>query len=410
LYIEQPSKIGGSVIGLYELVRGLEQSRYEPLVLFHGPNPYREQFRALGVPVFTLTDQAPTARVTSQRRDIAASLGRYSAKAAAAYRLARWAQLVVRRDWPVARRVARLIKNENIDLVHHNNGMSTNRSTIMAGRLAGVSQVCHARGLEGFAPFERYLARSVDTFIYMSTAIEKLYHDLGIPPDKGTVVYDAFDDKVYENDGHAAALRTEFKLADQVRVISNVGRLDWWKGQEYFLQALAEVTSSHPNVKALIVGTPDPTHLSQAYFEKLKRMVIDLRLSDHVIFTGFRSDVPALMSASDIVVHSASEPEPFGRVVVEAMLAGRPVVATAAGGVLDIVKDQVTGLLVPPKDATAMAQAMRQLLEDRGQAETMGQRARENATERFSIEKHISKVQQIYDGVLSTRNGRKKKG
>ena len=114
----------------------------------------------------------------------------------------------------------------------------------MAGQLAGVPQVCHARGLEGFAPYEKHLARSVDAFIYMSTAIERLYHDLGIDPDQGTVVYDAFDARAYEENGQAAALRAELGLTDQDRLISNIGRLDWWKGQEYFLQAISEVAST----------------------------------------------------------------------------------------------------------------------------------------------------------------------
>ena len=90
-------------------------------------------------------------------------------------------------------------------------------------------------------------------------------------------------------------------------------------------------------------------------------------MSDRVILTGVRSDIPRIMAASDIVVHSASEPEPFGRVIVEAMAAGRPVVATAAGGVLDIIEDQVTGLLVPSKNVTLMAKAIQQFLQNEEQ-------------------------------------------
>jgi glycosyltransferase involved in cell wall biosynthesis len=100
-------------------------------------------------------------------------------------------------------------------------------------------------------------------------------------------------------------------------------------------------------------------------------------------------------------VHSSSEPEPFGRVIVEAMAAGRPVVATAAGGVLDIIEDQVTGLLVPPKNATLMAKAIQQLFQNRDQAEMIGQRAQQEAKRRFSVEQHVKAVQRIYQKILS---------
>jgi glycosyltransferase involved in cell wall biosynthesis len=125
-----------------------------------------------------------------------------------------------------------------------------------------------------------------------------------------------------------------------------------------------------------------------------------LGLSQHVIFTGFRSDVAQIMAMSDLIVHSASEPEPFGRVVVEAMLAGRPVVATAAGGVLDIVEDNVTGITVPPKDAVAMARAIDYLLQNPTTARTMGQRAQEEANKRFSIEQHVAAVHSLYEEIL----------
>ena len=164
---------------------------------------------------------------------------------------------------------------------------------------------------------------------------------------------------------------------------------------------MAEVIQSQPNTKALIVGAPDSTPSNQAYYQKLQQLVSELRLSDHVVFTGFRTDVSSIMAASDIVVHSSSEPEPFGRVVVEALLAGRPVVATAAGGVLDIVEDQVTGLLVPPKNAALMAKAIQQLLQNREQARAIGQRAQQRSKERFSVKRHVTAVQRIYQEVLA---------
>jgi glycosyltransferase involved in cell wall biosynthesis len=402
LYVEKAASIGGSVISLYELVRGLDASLYEPIVFFHGPNPYRERFRALGVKVITLSEQAPTAiPPAGSQRDIAASLSRYGNWLADGYRTAKDVYLLAQRDWPLAHHVARIFRDEAIDLVHHNNSLLVNRVTVMAARLAGVPQVCHIRKLREPSSFQGYLARSVDAFVYISKAVEESYRSLKIPANKGHVVYNPVDVEAFGRASHAPELRAEFGLSDQDRLVSNVGRLDWWKGQDYFVQAMAEVVQSQPNAKALIVGEPDFSPPSQAHYQRLQQLVRDLQLSDRVVFTGLRSDTPRIMAASDIVVHSASEPEPFGRVIVEAMAAGRAVVATAAGGVLDIIEDQVTGLLVPPKDAALMAKAIQQLLQNKEQAKMLGQRAQRYAKGHFSVGQHVAAVQRIYEKILS---------
>jgi len=396
LYIEKPVFVGGSITGLYETIRALDKRLYEPVMMFYGPNPYREKFQDLGVQVILLSDEPPLDAQVVSTRDIAVSLSRYWSGLGDAYRTAKEGYLIARKDRPFARKVARIIRDEKIDLVHHNNSLPGNRATIIAAKLAGVPQVSHVRMLHSFGLWERHLAKSVDKFIYMSSAIEKHYLARGIPVTQGQVIYDPFNLDLFDKLNHSAELRTEFGVSEQDCLVSNVGRLDWWKGHDYFLNAIGQVAQTHPNVKALIVGEPDTTLLSQEYYRSLKQIVTDLEISDNVIFTGFRNDIPRVMSASEIIVHSASEPEPFGRVVVEAMAAGRPVIATAAGGVLDIVKDKETGLLVPPKDAGSMAQAIQQLLENREQAQTMGRLARQDVERRFSVEQHIRTIQQVY--------------
>ncbi len=401
LYIERPASVGGSVISLYELVRGLDRDRYEPVVLFHGPNPYRERFQALGVKVIVLSEQAPSPPPGGPQRDIAASLGRYSTRLAEGYKAAKQLYLLLRRDLPLARRVVRIIREEAVDLVHHNNSLSGNRATVIAARWAGLPQVCHVRMLHRLSFIERYLARFVDAFIYISGAVEALYRSQGIPAERGQVIHNPINTEQFEQVNGAAELRAEFGLDEGDWLISNVGRLDWWKGQDDFLRAMAQVIRSYPNAKALIVGAPGSTAISQAYHRRLQQMVTDLGLFEHVIFTGFRADVPRIMVASDIIVHSASQPEPFGRVVVEAIAAGRPAVATAAGGVLDIVEDRVTGLLVPPRDASQMAQAIIHLLRHREQAQRMGQRAQRYVKEWFSVRRHTAAVQHVYERLLT---------
>ena len=136
------------------------------------------------------------------------------------------------------------------------------------------------------------------------------------------------------------------------------GRIAPWKGQHVMLDALAEL----PDARLVVVGAP--LFGEHEYYAELERRARTAPLAGRVELLGFRSDVAALMRSVDVVVHTSTSPEPFGRVIVEAQLARRPVVATAMGGVLEIVEHGVNGLLVPPGDASALAAAIRRLRAD----------------------------------------------
>ena len=180
--------------------------------------------------------------------------------------------------------------------------------------------------------------------------------------------------------------------------MSNLG------GQDYFLNAMAKVIKVFPNTKILIVGEPSPsTQRNQLYWLRLQQMVTNLGLSHRVIFTGFRRDIPQIMKVSNVIVHSASKPEPLGRVVAEAMMAGRPVIATNAGGVVDSVINDFNGKLVPLKDASAMAEAICDLLADQVLAQRLGQQAQQFVKKRFSVKKHVEAIQNIYSNILNEK-------
>jgi len=398
LYV-QGASAGGAVISLYELIRSLDTNVYEPIVLFHRPSAHGQQFEAIGAKVMVLRGTPLVSQVTGVVKGMAAGIRSYGRWADAGYNTGRSIYLTLR-DAPTIWRVARLIKDEAVDLVHQSNSLSGNRATIIAARLAAVPQLCHVRGLDQLSQFEWYLARYIKTFIYISKAVERCYLDQGILPDQGQVIYNPIDVEAFTDTDSAPALRAEFGLDSQERLICNVGNISWWKGQDDFLHAMAEVIQAQPRTKALLVGEVFSSPVNQAYYQKLRRLVAELGLANHVIFTGFRSDIPRIMAASDVIVHSSSEPEPFGRVVAEGMAAGRPVIATAGGGVLDLIKDHVTGLLVPLKTPALMAKAMLELLENPGHAKRIGQQAQQHVRERFSSIRHATAVQQIYQQIL----------
>ncbi len=161
-------------------------------------------------------------------------------------------------------------------------------------------------------------------------------------------------------------------------VVGVFGRLAPWKGQHVAIDAI----SGLPDVQLLIVG--DAMFGEHEYAAQLQRQARDMGVANRLRFLGFRSDVPVLMCLVDVVMHTSISAEPFGRVILEGMLAGRPVVATDAGGAREIVQHEVTGLLVSPGDAGALRQAVDGLLRAPARRQSFGTAGRDRAITHFS--------------------------
>jgi glycosyltransferase involved in cell wall biosynthesis len=164
-------------------------------------------------------------------------------------------------------------------------------------------------------------------------------------------------------------------------VVGLFGRITRWKGQHVLIHALAEL----PGVHGLIIGEALFTDEDRAYCDELRTLASHLGVAERIHFLGFRRDILSLLLSVDLVVHCSTSPEPFGRVIVEAMLAGRPVIAAKAGGAMEIIKDNQTGLLVEPGSSHAFATAIQRLLKDPDLAAEMGRAAKRDAEERFSL-------------------------
>ena len=154
----------------------------------------------------------------------------------------------------------------------------------------------------------------------------------------------------------AAGVRRELGLPDEAFVAVHVGRLVPWKGQREFLEAARVVATACPEAHFLVVG--DVAFDGSAYRDALRRLVRRLGLEDRVVFTGWRRDVPVVLAAADVLVHSSVLPEPFGLVIVEAMAMERPVVASRLGGPGEIVRDGHEGVLVDPRYPEEIAEAL----------------------------------------------------
>lgn len=203
--------------------------------------------------------------------------------------------------------------------------------------------------------------------------------------------------------GSGEALRRDVSPRNQL-VVGIVGRLEPWKGQETFLRAAALVVHDRPDAVFLIVGGA-LLGWEGDYPERLKRLAAELGLAGHVHFTGHQDDVYPWFDAMDVVVH-ASQGEPFGLVLVEAMALGKPLVAAASGGPLEIVEDGKSGLLVPSGDARGLAAALVRLLDDAGLRADLGRNAVTRAGD-FSAQRMSQKFAALLASTLAAHAGRR---
>jgi glycosyltransferase involved in cell wall biosynthesis len=165
-----------------------------------------------------------------------------------------------------------------------------------------------------------------------------------------------------------------------------------------FIDSAAEVLKSFPQCKFQIIGSA--MFGEEEYEAKVREQVHNLGLDTAVEFTGYCEDVYSRISNLDVLVHASTTGEPFGQVVIEGMVAGKPVVATSGGGILEIVEDGKTGHLVPMGDSNSMAKAICSLLADPDGAAAMGLNGRKRVLQHFTIEITANKVQEIYSELL----------
>ena len=290
-------------------------------------------------------------------------------------------------------KLRQLMRSMKVDLVHAN----TSRSTLYGGLAAKPLElpvIWHVRVIESEGWYDRFLSGLCHKLVVVSKAVEKRFNWLlSKNPEKVTVIHNGADIREFYPIISGDDVRSEFNLKPNVPVAGVVGNLLVWKGQEYFIRAASEVRKVIPSAMFLVVGDGECRH-------DLERSSEKLGIRDKVIFTGRRFDIPKLMAAMNVIVHSSITPEPFARVILEAMAMGKPVVAMNGGGVPEVIKDGVNGISIPPKNASLMARKIMELLSDRDKAKKMGQAARKCIEEHFSIEAIVKKIQKEYLQIL----------
>lgn len=372
LFVDHTGKLGGAELSLLDVARGVAEAH---VVLFE-QGPFRDRLQDAGIPV----EVCPAAESLQH-------VSRAGSLIDDVLALPHVTQLA----WQLAQRA------RHFDVIYANSQKSMVVGAL-AALLARRPLVWHLRDLLTTDHFSEWHCRLTTLIanwcathvIANSQATAEAFQNRG-----GTapisVVWNGIDPAPFEavTSQDVERLRRQLGL-EGCPLVGVFSRIAKWKGQHVLLEALADL----PDVHALIAGDT-LFQGDKPYKEALHRMARHYELEDRLHFLGFRDDVPRLMHLVDVVLHTSVAPEPFGRVIVEGMLAGKPVVASRAGGATEVLDVPRTGLLIPPDDPCALANALQRLYRNPQLAAEMGRQAKQRALQHFSVDRMQQDVRTI---------------
>jgi glycosyltransferase involved in cell wall biosynthesis len=305
-------------------------------------------------------------------------------------------------------RVRALARRFDATLVHANSTRA-GLAAVSAARTGGRPAVVHVRD---WAPPTRFAALTLRYLEAGAAAIvpNSRYVAAQLPRGGGRatlrVIHDAvdvgrFDPRRIDRD----AARQRIGLAATDEVIAVIAQLTPWKGQEDTVRLVGELKPARPGLRLLLAGSakftaPGSRYDNLAYERRLADLIRSLGLEREVLLLGERDDVPQLLRATDVLLVPSWQ-EAFGRIAVEGMAMGLPVVATSEGGPAEIVRDGVDGTVLPPRDPQRWAAAVDELLRNPELRAEIGRRGRERALAEFSVARHVDALLGLYREVAA---------
>jgi glycosyltransferase involved in cell wall biosynthesis len=295
--------------------------------------------------------------------------------------------------------LAREFKRRNISLVHCAD-LDAAYYAALAGRLAGLSVLCHIRNRSA------KLTRRDKSFLYPVNRFAFVSHDTWkhfgykVSPRRGIVVYDGIEIKATNVVKARESVRQKYGIPATAKVIGMVARIAPQKDYATLARAASRVIAADKNVRFLIVGDYSGTADYREHYEEVKRMLAANAVSEYFIFTGFQTDVSRFLDAMDIFVLSTHF-EGLPLVILEAMAQSKPVLATAVDGIPEIVVDEKTGLLHQHQDDEQLSAHLLALLRDKERAARLGKAGRQAVERDWSHERFARDIKNLYWQMLS---------
>jgi glycosyltransferase involved in cell wall biosynthesis len=373
-YVQSVAERGGVEVVLVNILRCLDRTLFLPTVFVLSEGPFVQELRATGTEVVVVA--APRTRNVRATREVIAAL-------------------------------AREMQQRGVRLVHSHNAHAHVFGGLAARRISAPS-ILHLHGVprpslnHHGALALASLAVPATCTVAVSGWVQQTYERYWLGVRRARVLHNGIDTGSLQEVNDWQTVREEFGIPADAQLVLLAARLERWKGVHIFVEAAAELATKHPRARFLVVGG-SLFGLDPEYAEELRRQVRALGLEKRLLLTGHRSDVYRLMRAADVVVQCSVAAEPFGLVLIEAMALCRPVVASALGGAIEIVRHGETGLLVPPGHPEAPAAAVGHLIGDPKHRERLGAAGRARVEERFTAQRMVSGLQRLYHELLDQR-------
>ncbi|WP_016949031.1 glycosyltransferase family 4 protein [Anabaena sp. PCC 7108] len=376
LFLDQSGKPGGAELCLIDIAKSYQKSS---LVGLFADGDFRKLLEKNQIPVEVLATQVINVRKQSSLLQALGSVGQLT---------------------PLIYKVVQ--RAREYDLIYANT-----QKALVVGAIASFFArrplVYHLHDILSAEHFSKTNLRVAVTLVNRfsslvianSEASKTAFLEAGGKPNIIEVVYNGFESDNYQTcETEIKNLKQELGIEDKF-VVGHFSRLSPWKGQHILINALVECPE---NVIAVLVG--DALFGEQDYVQDLHQKVAALGLENRVKFLGFRSDIPQLMAMCDVVAHTSTAPEPFGRVIVEGMLCGKPVIAAKAGGAMELVEDGINGFLVTPGESQELAQVINTCVQEPEKIATIANYARTNASERFDVKIINQQIQKLLQSLF----------
>lgn len=400
LYVEQnvDGTIGGSYRSLLFLLRGLNRTAYTPIVAFYREHELLPDYRAAGCR--TLLLWYPKAL------DLTTPLGRLGPLGRVLAPAVRLVQRVFNAAYVSGALFLRnllVLLRERVDVLHLNNGVRVGVEFLLAAKLLGLKCVIHQRGITPVPKLSAWIARRADHVICVSDAAKDNLVAHGLAAERCTAIHNGINMEALRKQirRSPAEVRASLGIPSDTLIVGLASMIRPWKGQMVLVRAMEQLKDRYPTALGLIIGgVADNDRRDREYYDLICSYIRERGLERSVRLMDYQPNAPEFLQIFDVMVHTAIDPEPFSRVVIEGMALERPIVASATGGTPEAITDGVSGLLVPADDPAALAQGIATLLDRPDLRAAYGRAAREKVEQKFLIQNHIARTEAVYEALV----------
>ena len=298
-------------------------------------------------------------------------------------------------------KLAKIVASEKPDIIHCHHPTAHNIALI-ASYFVKIPVIMATRRVSFPIPklpfyLLKYRLKKNKKLIAVSEKIKQNLLEIGVKPSKLTVIHSGTDCDKFNPNICGEEIRKEFNIPNDVKVICKIANYSYWKGFNYFLDACKTVAKDVDKIHFLIVGY-------QTNNAELLKEVKDRRLEHKTTIAGFRDDIPQIIAASNILINASIDGEGISGAIREALAMEKSVVATNIGGNEEIVKNYGTGILIEPKNSSAISEAIMYFIKNPDEVKEMGKNGRKTVLENFSVNAMVSKHEKLYGELMNGKS------